>query len=116
MNYIEYMEDGNKIINPQYIPGFIQIQPFKRYLIKPNESATVPQGMYRRNFKFNSNEPVSSKGADARHIEVPTIKSESDTNNLFNWLNFPSNQLSYNNLNLDYSSPAYRMSYIASAQ
>lgn len=54
MNYIEYMKDGNKTSNPQYIPGFKQIQPFKRYLIKPNESAVVPQGMYIRDFKFNT--------------------------------------------------------------
>ena len=115
MNYIEYMKEGSKTTDPQYIPGFKQIQPFKRYLIKPDYPALVPQGMYIRNFKFN-NEPIQNQGTDVRHLEVPSIKPESDTNNLFNWFNFPSNQLSYNNINLDYSRPAYRVSYIASAQ
>jgi hypothetical protein len=52
------MKSGSKIEDPQYIPGFKQIQPFRRYLIKPNEPAVVPQGIYVRNFKFNTNEPI----------------------------------------------------------
>ena len=52
------MKDGNKTSDPQYIPGFKQTQPFRRYLIKPSEPAIVPQGMYVRDFKFNNNEPV----------------------------------------------------------
>ena len=116
MNYIEYMEDGNKINTPQYIPGFKQIQPFRRYWIKPSEPAVVPQGMYVRNFKFNSNEPISIQGTNARHFKVPTVKPESNTSNIFTWLNYPTNQLSYNIVGMANTSPVNRVSYITSAQ
>ena len=116
MNYIEYMKDGNKTSDPQYIPGFKQIQPFRRYLIKPSELAIVPQGMYRRNFKFNSDEPVSSKGVDARHIEVPTTKPKSNSGDIFNWLNYSADKLPYNLIGLDNTNIVNRLPYLTSAQ
>lgn len=116
MNYIEYMKDGNKTSDPQYIPGFKQTQPFRRYLIKPSEPAIVPQGMYVRDFKFNNNEPVQTKGIDVRHTEAPTTKSESNTGNILTWLNYPTNQLSYNFVGLDNANPINRLSYITGVQ
>ena len=112
MNYIEYMKDGSKTSNPQYIPGFKQIQSFRRYLIKPNEPAVVPQGMYVRDFKFNIDEPIQTQGTNARHLEVSAIKPEFNTDNILTWFNYPANQLSYYTVSLGNTNPSNGVPYI----
>ena len=72
--------------------------------------------MYRRDLKFNNNEPVSSKGADARHIEVPATKPKSNSGDIFNWLNHSTNKLPYNLIDLGNTNIVNRLPYITSAQ
>lgn len=92
MNYIEYMNSGNKID----IPGLVLKKPFVRMVLKPDSVSESPQGIYGYDYEFMRNkQPKQNKTTDVDNTSVSTTSTQSNTSNPTHWLTRFANKIPY---------------------